>query len=389
MTTREPVLILGAGLMGRLLGVTLAQSGYPVQLVDAAADAQQAGGAARIAAAMLAPLAESAVTEPNVVAMGRYALPRWRALCAGLAQPVYFQQNGTLIVWHRQDAREAVRFEALLRRTTAHIPELPAPQALDATALAEVEPAVAGRFAQGLYLPDEGQLDNRQLLDALLATLHGLGAAVRWGCAMTLAQALSWQREHPHGWVLDCRGLGARADWTAHAAHAPHPGTARARGPLRGVRGEVVRLHAPDVTLRRPTRLLHPRYPIYIAPKPDHLFVIGATEIESDDLSPASVRSTLELLSAAYAVHPGFAEARVLELCSQCRPTLPDNLPAVVEPAPRVLQINGLYRHGFMISPALHDAVIEYMNTQQTTLADRLGLAFVRHDTRDPAPCTA
>jgi len=60
------------------------------------------------------------------------------------------------------------------------------------------------------------------------------------------------------------------------------------------------------------------------------------------------VRSTLELLSAAYAVHPGFAEGRVLELGVQCRPTLPDNLPAVVEAAPRVLQINGLYRHGYL-----------------------------------------
>jgi glycine oxidase len=321
--------------------------------------------------------------------MGRYALPRWRELCAELTQPVYFQQNDTLIVWHRQDAREAVRFEALLRRTSVQLPDLPAPRALDAAALAEFEPAVAGRFAQGLYLPDEGQLDNRQLLDAMLATLHGLGISVRWGCTMTLAQALSWQQDHPRGWVLDCRGLGARTDWPDRAPNDESSRAAAVRGPLRGVRGEVVRLHAPDVTLQRPTRLLHPRYPIYIAPKPNHLFVIGATEIESDDLSPASVRSTLELLSAAYAVHPGFAEARVLELCSQCRPTLPDNLPAVVEPEPRVLQINGLYRHGFMISPALHDAVIEYMNTQQTTLADRLGLAFVRHDTRDPAPCTA
>ena len=134
--------------------------------------------------------------------------------------------------------------------------------------------------------------------------------------------------------VLDCRGLGAKGQWSA----------------LRGVRGEVVRIHAPDVTLQRPTRLVHPRYPIYIAPKEDHLFVIGATEIESDDRSPASVRSTLELLSAAYAVHPGFGEGRILELATQCRPTLPDNLPAIRQTRPGVLEINGLYRHGFMLS---------------------------------------
>ena len=206
-------------------------------------------------------------------------------------------------------------------------------------------------------------------LDALLATLQSCGVTVQWSTPMTLAQAQDWQRDHPGAWVLDCRGLGAKADWPS----APAP----TAGPLRGVRGEVARVYAPDVTLQRPTRLLHPRYPIYIAPKPNHLFVIGATEIESDDLSPASVRSTLELLSAAYAVHPGFAEGRVLELGAQCRPTLPDNLPAVVEAAPRVLQINGLYRHGYLISPAVHDAVIEYLHGGTVSLAQRLGLRFV------------
>jgi glycine oxidase len=143
---------------------------------------------------------------------------------------------------------------------------------------------------------------------------------------------------------------------------------------LRGVRGEVIRVHAPEVSLSRPTRLVHPRYPIYIAPKPEHLFVIGATEIESDDMSNASVRSTLELLSAAYSVHSGFAEARIVEIAAQCRPTLPDNLPAVRLPAPGVMQINGLYRHGFMIAPALLDIALELLATGRSELAARFGM---------------
>ncbi|HOX69106.1 MAG TPA: glycine oxidase, partial [Burkholderiaceae bacterium] len=120
--------------------------------------------------------------------------------------------------------------------------------------------------------------------------------------------------------------------------------------------------------------LLHPRYPIYIAPKPGGIFVIGATEIESDDMSPVSVRSALELLSAAYSVHPGFAEGRVLELCSQCRPTLHDNLPAIRWLGPRRLQINGLYRHGFLIAPAMLDVAMECMSTGHSTLAERFAL---------------
>ncbi|WCM90342.1 FAD-dependent oxidoreductase [Acidovorax sp. NCPPB 3576] len=350
--------ILGAGLMGRLLAVELAHQGHAVTIYDAAGpDAQ--GAAARIAAAMLAPLAESAVTEPGVVRMGHYALTRWPQLLARLNGPVFFQQEGTLILWHRQDAPEAARLRGQLERTTASLPELPALQVLDSAGVQAHEPAVGQRFAQGLYLPGEGQLDNRQLLAALEASFAGLGIEAHWHCPRAPSDFSPGTPGQPD-WVIDCRGLGARTQWSA----------------LRGVRGEVVRVHAPEVTLRRPTRLVHPRYPIYIAPKEDHLFVIGATEIESDDLSPASVRSTLELLSAAYAVHSGFAEARILEVATQCRPTLPDNLPALRQVRPRVLEVNGLYRHGFMIAPAILDVVMEWLNQGQSALASRFDLAL-------------
>ena len=209
-----------------------------------------------------------------------------------------------------------------------------------------------------MYLQGEGQLDNRQLLAALHATLTRLGVEQHWNQPRELADFQPGTPGQPD-WVLDCRGLGARGQWPA----------------LRGVRGEVVRIHAPEVTLQRPTRLIHPRYPIYIAPKEDHLFVIGATEIESDDMSPASVRSTLELLSAAYTVHPGFAEGRIVEIATQCRPTLPDNLPAVRWSAPRVMEVNGLYRHGFMIAPAMLDVVLELLDSGDSELARRFDVA--------------
>ena len=114
-------------------------------------------------------------------------------------------------------------------------------------------------------------------------------------------------------------------------------------------------MHAPGIELTRPVRLLHPRYPLYIAPKQDDLYVIGATEVEGEDMSPVTVRSALELLSAAFAVHPGFGEARILELNAQCRPTLPDHRPAIVWDGARTLRVNGLYRHGFMIAPEVAD----------------------------------
>jgi glycine oxidase len=291
--------------------------------------------------------------------MGQHALKRWPELLKELQQAVFFQQNGTLIVWHRQDAPEAQRFAQLLARTQTQLPSLPALQSLDNTKLSAMEPALQDRFQNALYLPDEGQLDNRELLTALLNSLQIQKVGLHWNTPKAPEDFTPGTTGQPD-WVFDCRGLGARQEWKA----------------LRGVRGEVIRLHAPEVTLQRPTRLIHPRYPIYIAPKPDHVFVIGATEIETEDLSPASVRSTLELLSAAYTVHSGFAEARILEISTQARPTLANNLPAIRQLGDRTLQINGLYRHGFLIAPAMLDIVLEWVQSHKTTLAGQFALKF-------------
>jgi len=337
--------VLGAGLLGRLMAWRLARTGWQVEVFEAQGpDAQ--GAAARVAAAMLAPLAESAITEPPVVRMGQHALARWPQWLAELSRPVFFQREGTLVLWHRQDAGEATRLKRVWQQHTDQIEGLPAAQTLDAHGIAALEPSLGQRFTQGLLLPDEGQLDNRALLDALRLELDDLGVTVHWNHPAEPGP----QRAD---WVLDCRGLGARQQWSG----------------LRGVRGEVLRLHAPEVALSRPTRLLHPRYPLYIAPKPDHVFVVGATEIEAEDFSPASVRSTLELLSAAYSVHSGFAEARILEVATQCRPALPDNLPAIRVDGPGRLSLNGLYRHGFLVAPAVVDAALALVERDDPALA--------------------
>ncbi len=351
------IAIIGGGLLGRLLALELSDQGCAVDLYDKGGpDAEFA--AARVAAAMLAPLAESAVTEHSVVRMGQHGLARWPALIARLAQPVFLQQAGTMVVWHRQDAAEAQRFRAILQRTQAAIPDLAPLQTVDRAAINLLEPTLAQQFQTGYFLPGEGQLDNRQLLAALVPTLQARGVHLHWHAPREVGDFAPGQPGQPD-WVVDTRGLGAKPQWPA----------------LRGVRGEVVRVHAPEVGLTRPTRLMHPRYPIYIAPKPGQVFVIGATEIESDDLSPASLRSTMELLSAAYTVHSGFAEARIIEIATQCRPTLPDNLPAIRQTAPRVLEVNGLYRHGFMIAPAMLDCTVQVLQTGASPLAAQWGLA--------------
>jgi glycine oxidase len=101
---------------------------------------------------------------------------------------------------------------------------------------------------------------------------------------------------------------------------------------------------------------MHPRYQLYVAPRPNHEFVVGATELESEDLGPVTVRSVLELASALHSLHPAFGEARVLRMSAALRPALDDHRPVVVE-RDGVWHINGLYRHGYLCAPALVDAL--------------------------------
>ncbi|KWN73109.1 cytochrome C biogenesis protein CcdA [Burkholderia ubonensis] len=336
-TSRPDFAVLGGGLVGRLIAWCLAGNGHRVALYERGGpDGEQS--AAWIAAAMLAPLAEAASAERLITELGVASLARWPQWLAELPEPVFFQHDGTLVVWHHADRAEAPLFE---RRVRANAPAALLDGGLVTLAGAQVdavEPALAGRFARGLLLPREGQLDNRQALRAIAAGLAQRGVATHWHVAI---DAHNLPDAH---FTIDCRGLGAKPVLPA----------------LRGIRGEVARVHAPGIGLTRPVRLLHPRYPLYIAPKQDDLYVIGATEVEGEDMSPVSVRSALELLSAAFSVHPAFGEARILELNSQCRPTLPDHRPALIWDGAATLAVNGLYRHGFMIAPEVAHAAVAF-----------------------------
>jgi glycine oxidase len=149
--------------------------------------------------------------------------------------------------------------------------------------------------------------------------------------------------------VVDCTGLAARATLTD----------------LRGVKGEMLLLRSTDVALSRPVRVLHPRMPLYIVPRGEGFYMVGATMIESDQPTRISARSMLELLSAAYALHPAFGEAEIVEIGTGVRPAFPDNLPRITR-AGRTFHVNGLYRHGFLLGPALARRLAEHLLNGRT-----------------------
>src|SRR6266702_862564 len=236
--------VLGGGLCGRLVAWRLAGQGHRVALYERG-DALGSQAAAWVAAAMLAPLAEAASVELLITRLGASSLDAWPQVLAELPEPVFFQRNGTLVVWHHADRTEAPLFE---RRVRSNAPA----ELLDGgfvtlagDQIGAAEPALAGRFKQGWLLPREGQLDNRQVLAALAAGLARRGVETHWNTPVD-DHALP-----PARVTIDCRGLGAKPVLPT----------------LRGIRGEVARVHAPGIKLTRPVRLLHPRYPLYIAPK--------------------------------------------------------------------------------------------------------------------------
>lgn len=332
------IAVVGAGLVGRLVAWQLSQT-HEITLYDK--DFKTAKhSAGYIAAAMLAPVAESVIASHLVVGLGQLSVNLWPNILAALKQDVFYQKAGSLILAHAQDKGDLASFCQRLKINDGL-------KNLTRRQIAELEPQIGQRFHQGIWLENEAQIDNRGLYRALeKALLANQIELITTECAtINDNQVRANGQQQNFDWVFDCRGLGAQLDINR----------------LRGVRGEVARVYAPEVQLNRPIRLLHPRYPIYIVPKPNHEYVIGATEIESSSNKPMTVRSALELLSAAYSVHPGFAEAEISALDAGLRPSMPDNEP-MIQHEGRVIRINGLYRHGYLLAPAVIAHALQLFN---------------------------
>ncbi|WP_223669979.1 glycine oxidase ThiO [Kangiella shandongensis] len=332
--------IVGAGIAGRLLAWRLIKSGHSVELYDKAVRGEEAA-CSFAAAGILSPLAELEMAEPDIFHFGVRSMELYQQWLTQLSQPVFFRQIGSLVTAHGSDKVELEHFYRLIQRKADNDALNDTP--VEKVKVADKEPDLS-HLGDGLFLPSEGQVDTIGLLAALATELEQSDNLI-WHDG-TEVDAVNHQsltiagKTQTFDWVFDCRGLGAKDEL-----------------PLRAVRGELLWLQAPDVSIQHLTRLIHPRYRIYVVPRPNDTYIIGATEIESDDYSPVSVRSSLELLSAAYSVHRGFGEARIIKSVVNCRPALPDNLP-IIDTEEGLTRINGLYRHGILMAPAIVEEAI-------------------------------
>lgn len=317
----QSVSIIGAGIAGAWHALSFAKAGFAVTLFDRD-DASMTRATSHFAGGMLAPWCEAESSEPVITRLGARSLDLWRD---ELPETPF---NGSLVIAHPRDRAD---FDRFARLTGEH-------DRLDTAAIAALEPSLEGRFHDALFFAKEGHVEPRHVLPKLHAKLTAAGGTIKFQTECDpdeLAQESNL--------VIDCRGLGARDKFPE----------------LRGVKGEMIIVHTDEVALSRPVRLMHPRWPLYVIPRDDHHFMIGATSIESED-DRVSVRSALELLSAAYAVHPAFGEARIVEIGAGLRPALPDNLPRIAIDKSKI-SVNGLYRHGFLLAPALAELTLNYV----------------------------
>jgi glycine oxidase len=305
--------VIGAGVAGLTLAYAFARAGCAVEVIERAAGPGL--GCSNVAGGMLAPWCEAESAEPLVVSYGIEALTYWTD-----DVPVA-HQRGSLVVAPARDLPDLTRFA---RRTSSY-------ETYDGAAVAALEPDLEGRFERALFFSQEAHLDPRAAMAKLSALLAAQDNVVfRFNCD---AHALN---DDADDWTIDCRGFDARDQLPD----------------LRGVRGEMLMLRTQEISLKRPVRLLHPRYPVYIVPRGDGRFMVGATMIESGQGGAMTARSALELLSAACTVHPAFGEAEIIEMGANVRPAFADNLPRLRRDG-RTLFVNGLFRHGFLLAPAL------------------------------------
>lgn len=305
------VKIIGAGVAGLTAAAELVEHGFDVTIYDKA-DEIGAASCSWYAGGMLAPWCERESAEEPVARLGQEAANWWDDR-TGLVV-----RTGSLVLAQPRDQADLARFS---RRTEKF-------EWINSKNLDALEPDLSGRFKKALYFPTEAHLNPRDALLALAHYIKSKGAKLHFN-----ADGYATDRTDI---TIDARGFSARDTLPR----------------LRGVKGEMLIIKTGEITLSRPIRILHPRIPLYIVPRDNHHFMVGATMIESAERGRITARSMIELLSAAYALHPAFGEAEIIETGTDVRPAFADNLPHITHKN-NIYYLNGLYRHGFLLSPAL------------------------------------
>ncbi len=336
------VAIVGGGVIGLALARELAERGHGVAVFERDRFGR---GASYAAAGMLAPAAEIQFEEADVYRLGRESLRRWPAFARDLEAAsgirVDYRSEGTLVVADDRDAAEALR--RLYRFQQAH--GVPVEWLTGAEAL-DLEPFLSPRLAGAVFSPEDHQVDNRRVLEALRVAAERAGAMLREGDAV---RAIEPDERRPAVVTESGERSGASVIVLAAGAWGRGIGGLEPGVPVRPVKGQMLALRA-----ERPFALGHVvRGPdAYLAPKSDGRLVVGATSEERGFDTAVTAGGLYRLLEGAVAVVPGVEELEVIETWAGLRPASRDHAPLLgASGAPGVVLATGHYRHGVLLAP--------------------------------------
>ena len=334
MPQREAV-IVGAGPIGLASAWEAQRRGFAVTVVDGGGD-----GAWRHAAGMLAPITEAEFGEEALLELGLRSAEHYADWA-----PAAVRAAGTLLV--ARDADEAAALDRLHAFRTAL--GLPA-ERLRPSQARRAEPALAPTVRLALDVPTDRAVDPAELVaslrEAITSAAPAAGAATAPPGRVVAGRAAA---VHPGGVTLED---GTRL--AGRVVVAAGLGTAALTGlPLRGVKGQVLRLrdpHGPGL-VERSIRTEH----AYLVPRGDGRYVLGATMEERTDTAPTA-GGLFELVRDLSEVVPGVLELEVEAFTAGLRPASPDNLPVIGE-HDGVIVAAGHGRNGILLAPVTGELV--------------------------------
>ncbi len=351
------VAIVGGGIIGLAVAWRARARGLSVTLIER--EQIGWGGASRVAAGMLAPVAEVEYGEHGrrLLDLALRAAEMWPGFVAGLERAsgseVGLMRTGTLMVAHDDDdARELERQlefrHALGLRATR----------LRASEAREREPALAPTIRLALEVPDDHSVDPRRVVSALRTACEQGGVELREHSAVT-GLSLDSDGRRVRGVTLADGGV-LTADRVVAAAGAwcgQLDGLLDgADVPVRPVKGQVMRLRDPagPGLLERTVR-----YPGgYLVPRADGRYVLGGTMEERGFDSDSTAGAAYELLRDALQVVPGVSELAIEELNVGFRPGTPDNVPFIGRSrVGGLIWATGHHRNGILLAPLTAEMV--------------------------------
>jgi glycine oxidase len=357
------VVIAGGGVIGLSVAWRAAQRGFGVTVVDPA----PGRGASHAAAGMLTPVSEAAYAEKELLALGAASLALYPAFTAELTeasgQPTGFRPTGTLQVGYDADDL-AVIDELRALQESLGVPG----QRLTARECRRLEPMLDPSVRGGLLVEEDGSVDPRLLTGAL--QIAAARAGVRMVAQRVTQLAKDPDTERFRGVSLT-DGTTITADWTVLAAGWESPAIAGLPPdcvpPVRPVKGQVIRLRAPDGRfLRRSVRGVVKGSSVYFVPRENGELVVGATQEELGPDTRVTAGGLWELLRDARTLVPGITELEFTEAVARLRPGTPDNGP-VLGPcaADGLVLATGHFRNGVLLAPVTADVITAYLETGQ------------------------